>query len=1019
MLNKNPYMKRLLLFLFLIPFYNLLPAQNALLKADLERQKVARQAKFRDYITTATPDVASYLEQKKAVLAGFIDNTPIFWQLDDRRANIAANVIPLQEGTLPRLNGTKLDGSGLRIMVMDGGKVFEAHQEFTSTGTTRITDKENGSTSYSAHATNVAGIIGAAGVRNFSDTYGGAGGAKGVLPNVLMDSYAFTTTPLGDNYQKLQNATGTNISNHSYGINVGWSYNASGPLGAGWYFPFQNYSTEPKDTFAGSYYDQDASFDRIVYANPDQIVVKSAGNYYGDGPNPGDPVYVLSEDGKTYRALRADELAPAKNCAGGFNCIGWGSLAKNIIVVGAADQLPPPYLNTSNDNIIRSGYSSVGPRKDGAIKPDISAVGTNMVSPTYTSATVYDSYIVGNGTSFSAPVISGIAGALTQLYQKTTGSTSAVYKADEMKALLIHSASDAGRPGPDIDFGWGFADATKAAELVLDKAENKIIFERKILNSGTAIAQNIIAKAGNPIKVSISWIDPAAVPFTTVNKLFYDTTSRLVNDLDLRITDTVTGEIYYPWKLSIADPLADAQQGDNTVDNIEQVLIQTPVAGRTYRVDVSHKGNLVNENGTVSPQNFTIIATGFEGGASQDPTVPTARVKNITVNLDQNGQAVITAKEVDNGSSDNETPQDQLILTLNKTTFSCADVGANNITLTVTDSDGKSASATAVVTVVDNLAPEFEVQSVTLDMAGQPITLQASQIITSVRDNCDSAPEITFEPNQFTRTGTYNVLVRVKDKWGNTAEKNVTVIVKDSYANISDLFNITVQNETCDGKGNGKITVQASRDLAYSYKLNDGPYTAFRNSHTFDNLKAGIYKLCIKLANETEYCYELNVGKPINLLGKVAVSSDRKTIKVEILQGTAPFTIHYGDKKITMDKTGTIEIPMNAYTDVISISSAIQCEGAFNEKLLDVQPQEIILYPNPVTTILKLQINTVENSPADILIYDMSQKLLLKKNYSAQQIRSAELDLSTWNAGLYMVVIRMGDKIETRKIIKK
>ena len=54
-------------------------------------------------------------------------------------------------------------------------------------------------------------------------------------------------------------------------------------------------------------------------------------------------------------------------------------MAKNIIVVGATD---PITTNNSRysaaTDVLKSDYSSAGPRDDGGIKPDISAPGTNV-----------------------------------------------------------------------------------------------------------------------------------------------------------------------------------------------------------------------------------------------------------------------------------------------------------------------------------------------------------------------------------------------------------------------------------------------------------------------------------------------------------------------------------------------------------------------------------------------------------------------------------------------------------------
>ena len=165
--------------------------------------------------------------------------------------------------------------------------------------------------SYANHPTNVAGIIGAAGVGNFGSPYGTAG-AKGVLPNVTIDSYSFSTTSLGTNYSKLEAATNANISNHSYGINLGWSHRTS-PV-EGWYW-VANYELNHQDTYSGSYSDSDANFDKIVYTNPNQIVVKSAGNYFGDGPDGVLPNYKYNNSTGTYVLFDSSDELPPANCS--------------------------------------------------------------------------------------------------------------------------------------------------------------------------------------------------------------------------------------------------------------------------------------------------------------------------------------------------------------------------------------------------------------------------------------------------------------------------------------------------------------------------------------------------------------------------------------------------------------------------------------------------------------------------------------------------------------------------------
>ncbi|MFT5964700.1 MAG: hypothetical protein ACI9L6_001447 [Flavobacterium sp.] len=81
-----------------------------------------------------------------------------------------------------------------------------------------------------------------------------------------------------------------------------------------------------------------------------------------------------------------------------------------------------------------------------------------------------------------------------------------------------------------------------------------------------------------------------------------------------------------------------------------------------------------------------------------DKIAPTVLTKNITTELDVNGEAVIVGEDVNNGSTDNcGIPT----FTLSRETFDCSNIGENTVILTVTDASGNSATATAVVTVID------------------------------------------------------------------------------------------------------------------------------------------------------------------------------------------------------------------------------------------------------------------------------------------------------------------------------
>jgi hypothetical protein len=123
---------------------------------------------------------------------------------------------------------------------------------------------------------------------------------------------------------------------------------------------------------------------------------------------------------------------------------------------------------------------------------------------------------------------------------------------------------------------------------------------------------------------------------------------------------------------------------------------------------------------TVTPSNFNCSNIGdnsvtlsvkddFGRTATCNATVtvvdnipPLAMCKDIIVNLDSDGQVLITAADVDNGSND-ACGIESLIL--DKTSFTCSNTGVNLVTLSVIDYSGNISHCQANVTV-KNASPE-------------------------------------------------------------------------------------------------------------------------------------------------------------------------------------------------------------------------------------------------------------------------------------------------------------------------
>ncbi|MDQ3003358.1 MAG: S8 family serine peptidase [Fibrobacterota bacterium] len=155
-----------------------------------------------------------------------------------------------------------------------------------------------------------------------------------------------------------------------------------------------------------------------------------------------------------------------------------GAARRNVVVSVSVGNLPlPSHIPATGgtlsapadaDSILAVGivdrsrnkcsYSCTGPTADGRIKPEVASMGIGAGCVVAVAAT--GSRIAGvdqfAGTSFAAPVISGIAALLRQLRPKASAET--------IRQALMRTAHRA--ESPDILVGYGLVDAVEAAQRI-------------------------------------------------------------------------------------------------------------------------------------------------------------------------------------------------------------------------------------------------------------------------------------------------------------------------------------------------------------------------------------------------------------------------------------------------------------------------------------------------------------------------------------------------------------------------
>lgn len=477
----------------------------------------------------------------------FTGDQPAYFITDNKisAASIATNKIQTVGST-----GYDLNGATEVLGIWDGGQVRITHYEFGD----RVTIGDVVSEVID-HATHVAGTMIASGV----DT-----NARGMSDVAGLLSYDWNND---EAEMAAAAADGMLVSNHSYGWTRGWNLvNESGVNKWYWYGDPAISTTE--DYLFGFYDSTSMALDEIASNAPYYLMVRSAGNDRGEGPS--------------------GSATPVDGGASGFDCIPQGAIAKNILSIGAVNDIPDGYDDTLD--VVATSFTAWGPADDGRIKPDLVANGASLYSSVSDNDSAYSSM---SGTSMASPSISGSAGLLLQHQRNLYGGV--VYRASTLKALLIHTADESGPDlGPDYLFGWGLANFERAAVLMESSASDCINIREFRISQGETLEITILKEPTRPLKATICWTDPPGTPpLPAVDP----DDPMLMNDIDLRISSG--GTTYMPWVLDPLNPADAAETGDNTLDNVEQVFVNNADHG-FYSITISHKGNLKDGEQIVS-----------------------------------------------------------------------------------------------------------------------------------------------------------------------------------------------------------------------------------------------------------------------------------------------------------------------------------------------------------------------------------------------------------------------------------
>ncbi len=242
------------------------------------------------------------------------------------------------------------------------------------------------------------------------------------------------------------------------------------------------------------------------------------------------------------------------------------------------------------------------------------------------------SYRFDSGTSMAASAVSGVLALMQQYFVETLKMQPSPAL---MKALLINGSSvtanyydyQVNKPGAN-DEGWGLVNVASSIRpgMTTNSPGPLMFFDQSVdgsLATGESCVRtiNISPDATDaPLRVTLVWTDPPGNPAASI---------KLVNDLDLVVSNTLTGEVYVGNNFPANDTYTQTNSSETSVaasdivNNVENVYIEgtsdLPLSGsyvvivKAKRVNVNavtaHTNNIVQDYALVISSGSVVSTT--------------------------------------------------------------------------------------------------------------------------------------------------------------------------------------------------------------------------------------------------------------------------------------------------------------------------------------------------------------------------------------------------------------------------
>ncbi len=360
----------------------------------------------------------------------------------------------------------------------------------------------------------------------------------------------------------------------------------------------------------------------------------------------------------------------------------------------------------------------------------------------------------------------------------------------------------------------------------------------------------------------------------------------------------------------------------------------------------------------IGPNSVTLTVTDANNNSANgnaivtviDNTAPIAICRNITVTI-AGGSVSITPAQIDDGSNDACGIKS---LSLSKTSFNCSNIGANAVTLTVTDNNNNVSTCAATVTIL-GVVPTCTVTSAPRNVGGVVIGSTTTLAATNQMFLGYGAQSMNIT---CTATGagpfTYS--------WTGTG-----------------LSSTTISNPVFTPVAGGNYTLTCTVNNSYGCLTTCSIVICVIDARATGGSPS----------NPKVYLCHVPPGNPNN----------PQTLNISVSAVPAHLGQHGGDRLGACAQTcGTLKTN-EVIGDIYTMGDA-----------------DLIVYPNPSTSTFNFRLESGSKEPVTISIYDLRGKLISEQIFSApsdMMVIGEELA-----NGMYISIVKQGDFSKSLKIQK-